>query len=182
MTRKIPLLTSLFPLGLGIVLALGAHGQATEEDLPQSGLRVPVSINALMVTLIDHSAHYIWDYANNTFLMGDAEWLAIEYYAIQLAAAAPLITLGGAGALDDAWVENEEWTRFSKDMMAGAETAMDAARLHDDALLDQAGEQLIRSCEGCHEAFKPNAPTEGLAHDPYYDHLYHFLIAEPAIP
>jgi len=62
-----------------------------------------VSINALMVTLIDHSAHYIWDYSSLEREISDDEWRTIEYYAIQLAGSGPLITLGGTGPLDNTW-------------------------------------------------------------------------------
>ena len=180
--RKTWLAASLL---VGAALTLGAvlePAQPPEERaLPVSKIRVPVSINALMVTLIDHSAHYIWDYASNTRFMGDTEWQAIEYYAIQLAAAGPLITLGGSGVADDAWAESEEWTRYAREMTEAAQTAMNAARLHDDPLLDEAGDRLVAACEGCHEAFKPELPTEGITHDPYYDHLYHLFLAEPGV-
>ncbi len=50
---------------------------------------MPVSINALMVTLVDHAAHHIWDYGAMEREIRDEEWTIIEYYAIQLAAAGP---------------------------------------------------------------------------------------------
>jgi len=165
--------------GLSLAGAAALLPAAEEAALPQARLPVPVSINALMVTLIDHSAHYLWDYANQTRFMGDEEWLAIEYYGIQLAAAAPLITLGGTGPADAGWVADARWTAYAGQMMEGAQMAMNAARLQDVALLQSAGDRLIEACEGCHEDFKPDLPTEGLEHDPYYDHLYHMFLAEP---
>ncbi|MEX2366345.1 MAG: hypothetical protein WD601_07035 [Pseudohongiellaceae bacterium] len=152
---------------------------AFENPAPTSKLPVPVSINAIMVTMVDHSAHYIWDYADDTQFMGDTEWQAIEYYAIQLAAAGPLITLGGTGPNDNAWVDSAQWTRYARLMMTAAELAQDAGRLHDSILLDTAGDMLVESCEGCHQVFKPDLPTEGLAHEPYYDDLYHLFLSQP---
>jgi len=50
---------------------LVAHGE--DKEIP-----VPVSINALMVTLIDHSAHYIWDYSSLEREISDDEWRTLN--------------------------------------------------------------------------------------------------------
>ena len=139
------------------------------------GVEVPVSINALMVTLIDHSAHYIWDYSSLEREISDDEWRTVEYYAIQLAGSGPLITLGGTGELDDTWVQAEAWTSYSRTMTNAAMLALDAARNKDKPLLASTGDVLIASCQGCHDAFKPGIPTEGIMHQPDYDYLYHLF-------
>src|SRR6056300_1301434 len=101
---------ALFLTGITVSIScstsLTAHPD--ESDIP-----VPVSVNALMVTMIDHSAHYIWDYAALDDMMLEEEWLAIEYYSIQLAAAGPLITLGGTGELDNTWSLSPQWLGYS---------------------------------------------------------------------
>ena len=148
-------------------------GAAENQDFP-----VPVSVNALMVTMIDHSAHYIWDYAALEDRMLEEEWLAIEYYSIQLAAAGPLITLGGTGELDNTWPLSPQWLGYSMDMSNAAMKALNAARLQDKTLLENAGDELLDSCLGCHRAFKPETPTEGVIHDPFYDQLYHLFQRE----
>lgn len=148
--------------------SLVAHGE--DQEIP-----VPVSINALMVTLIDHSAHYIWDYGALERTITDSEWRTIEYYAIQLAGSGPLITLGGSGPMDDAWAESDAWTSYSRTMTNAAMLALDAARNKDKALLASTGDVLVASCEGCHNAFKPGVPTEGFTHMPDYDYLYHLF-------
>ncbi|MDC1435890.1 hypothetical protein N8303_01350 [Gammaproteobacteria bacterium] len=148
-------------------------GAAENQDFP-----VPVSVNALTVTMIDHSAHYIWDYAALEDRMLEEEWLAIEYYSIQLAAAVPLITLGGTGELDNTWPLSPQWLGYSMDMSNAAMKALNAARLQDKTLLENAGDELLDSCLGCHRAFKPETPTEGVIHDPFYDQLYHLFQRE----
>jgi hypothetical protein len=157
---------------LSIVLANNAQA-AEDQDFP-----VPVSVNALMVTMIDHSAHYIWDYAALEEMMLEEEWLAIEYYSIQLAAAGPLITMGGTGELDNTWALSPQWLGYSMDMSNAAMKSLNAARLQDKALLQNAGGELLDSCLGCHRAFKPETPTEGVIHDPFYDQLYHLFQRE----
>jgi hypothetical protein len=164
----------IFLIILAITLASNsAAAQRSAGDA--SVLTPPVSLNALMVTLVDHSAHYIWDYGTMQRKITPDEWRTIEYYAIQLAGSASLITVGGSGPLDAAWVEAPEWTKLSQDMMDAAMLALDAAKSQDQAKLLAIGGPLVDSCESCHEAFKPGLPTEGIAHQPDYDYLYHLF-------
>ncbi len=166
------LLLMLALAALSIVVAKTADA-AENQNFP-----VPVSVNALMVTMIDHSAHYIWDYAALEDMMLEEEWLAVEYYSIQLAAAGPLMTMGGTGELDNTWSLSPQWLSYSMDMSNAAMKAFNAARIQDKSLLENAGDELLDSCLGCHRAFKPETPTEGVIHDPFYDQLYHLFQRE----
>ncbi|MAM69909.1 MAG: hypothetical protein CMP91_02020 [Gammaproteobacteria bacterium] len=162
---------------IALSMSLASKAEAAEAgEIP-----MPVSINSLMVTMIDHSAHYIWDYAALEDRMLEEEWLAVEYYAIQLAAAGPMLTLGGTGEVDEAWVQSPGWTSFARDMSTAALKALNAAEIQDLALLRTAGDELLDSCLGCHRAFKPESPTEGVIHDPFYDELYHLFHREGEI-
>ena len=136
---------------------------------------VPVSINALMVTLIDHSAHYLWDYGVMEREITDDEWRTIEYYAIQLAGSGPLITIGGTGAMDNTWVQSPLWKAYSQNMSDAVVLALEASKNKDKQVLLALGDVLVQSCESCHDAFKPAAPTEGFEHQPDYDYLYHLF-------
>jgi cytochrome c553 len=155
-----------------IMISTSSYVCAENEKIPMT-----VSINALMVTLIDHSAHYIWDYGNlkDERALTDQEWKIVEYYAVQLAAAGPLLTLGGSGKMDDAWSANPKWITLAKDLNLAANAALESARNKDHAALLDAGNNLVDTCVACHDAFKPTIPTEGILHDPQYDHLYHLL-------
>ena len=60
-----------------------------------------VSIDALMVTWIDNSAHVLWNVERASHApKNDADWLEIQEHATQLAAAGTLIQLGGTGQPD----------------------------------------------------------------------------------
>src|SRR5688500_9554307 len=48
-------------------------------------LRSPVSINAEMVTIVDHAGHQLWD-AERRAPKTDADWANIEEHATQVAA------------------------------------------------------------------------------------------------
>tara|TARA_R110000772_G_scaffold63282_14_gene141787 strand:- start:306 stop:860 length:555 start_codon:yes stop_codon:yes gene_type:complete len=174
------LITALVVLALLLValsMMLANFAQAAErQEFP-----VPVSVNSLMVTMIDHSAHYIWDYAALDAVMLEEEWLTVEYYSIQLAAAGPLINLGGTGELDNDWIRSPQWLSYAMDMSSAAMKSLNAARLQDKALLQTAGDELLDSCLGCHRSFKPEVPTEGVIHDPLYDQLYHLFQREGEI-
>jgi hypothetical protein len=171
-SRQVYTLALLLPACLlaAISWPSGLRAQGGDQDIP-----VPVSINALMVTLIDHSAHYIWDYAAMSRAITDEEWRTVEYYAIQLSGSGPLITLGGSGVMDDTWAEDPRWVAFSRDMSNAAMKALEAAGDKDKDGLGEAGDALIVSCLGCHDTFKPDVPTEGIMHQPDYDYLYHLF-------
>lgn len=159
----------VFLVILSMLLA-GSVQAATNERVA-----MPVSVNALMVTLIDHSAHYLWDYGVMERDITPEEWRTVEYYAIQLAASGPLLMLGGTGPMDDTWVESPDWLEHTRNMTSAATLALDAAERKDKALLLSLGDALTASCEGCHEHFKPGLPTEGYSHMPDYDYLYHLF-------
>ncbi len=174
-----PLKRNFFKLGIALSMVLlllvvlstslaqRVHAQSS------TSVEMPVSINAIMVTLIDHSAHYIWDYSVMPRDITDDEWRTVEYYAIQLAAAGPAITLGGTGPMDAEWVQSPLWTEYARVMSSAGMQALAAARDHDKAQLFEAGSVLTDSCEGCHVFFKPELPTEGFTHMPDYDLVYH---------
>jgi hypothetical protein len=163
----------IFLVVLSVMLSNSARA-AEDNTFP-----VPVSINALMVTLIDHSAHYIWDYGSMERKISADEWRTVQYYAIQLAGSGPLITLGGSGPMDVGWAGSPQWTALARKMSDGAMLALEAATNQDKAKLLNAGDILIDACEGCHEVFKPEVPTEGITHMPDYDFLYHLFRTEP---
>jgi len=156
------------------VLALGVA--VTAPVTAAEPLDVPVSINALMVTMIDHSAHHIWDHQAMNRTLDDPEWQLVEYFSIQLAGAGSLITLGYSGPADAGWVASEQWRTFAQAMSNAALMSMEAAKTKNLELLGAAADALVDSCEGCHDAFKPASPTEGIMHLPDYDHLYHSFL------
>ena len=75
---------------LGLVLASGlialcgsSLGIAQSDDADFIPLRT--SINALMVALVDHAAHEIWEAGSAKTLTG-RDWQTVEQHAIQLVA------------------------------------------------------------------------------------------------
>lgn len=99
-------------LGLGVVLTLcvlvaACGGTAMEPIEPESAQTPPpspavstlplaVSTNAVMVAIVDHASHAIWD-AGVIPPSNDEEWAQLDYHAIQVAASGALVSMGWAG-------------------------------------------------------------------------------------
>ena len=66
---------------------------------PPSG--PPVSINAQMVSIVDHAGHALWDVEREGKApKTQGDWELVAEHAIQMAAASTLITLPGTGPND----------------------------------------------------------------------------------
>ena len=128
-----------------------------------------VSINAIMVALVDHAGHNLWAVEGaGKAPKTDADWAVIEEHAIQIAAAGPAITVGGTGPSDAMWVVLSTWHNYAQKMSDAGVAAMNAAQKKDLTALIAANGQLVESCEACHHDFKPALPTEGIVHQ--HDH------------
>jgi len=156
---------------LGLVLAGGLTGLCgSSVAQPDDADFVPLrtSINALMVALVDHAAHEIWETASAETVTG-RDWQAVEQHAIQLVASATLISVAGTGRQDTDWVATPAWQDWARKLADGGLAALDAVQKSDQRALHAAGEVIVDTCFGCHEMFKPDAPTEGLLHVPHYE-------------
>ena len=133
----------------------------------QSVVQPAVSINALMVSSVDHAAHAIWD-AAVTPPKTDDDWLELDYHAIQLAALGTMITVGGTGKADPGWVRLPDWQKYAQALTDSGVAARKAVETRDVKAVSSIGDTLVASCENCHKQFKPDVPTEGLIHKPEY--------------
>ncbi|MGD2133821.1 MAG: cytochrome c, partial [Maricaulaceae bacterium] len=88
--------------------------------------------------------------------------------AINLIAAATLVTTPGAGASDAEWVNNDDWRRYTLDMRESAIQALDAIENRDQERLSAVGDALVETCQDCHQEFKPGLPQMGVTRFPYY--------------
>lgn len=149
-------------------LAAGATRFGDAQPSDADGVPLETSINAVMVALVDHAAHEIWEAASAPTLTG-RDWQTVEQHAIQLVAAGALISLEGTGPQDKAWVAAPAWRNFASKLAEGGLAALDAAQKADQRALRASGEAIVDTCFGCHDAFKPDAPTEGLMHVPHYE-------------
>lgn len=146
-----------------------AEAAKTPANEPAVALpTLPISMNAVMVSLVDHASHAIWDVADKKKApRSEQDWTELEHHALQLAALGTVITLPGTGVGDKTWTQAEEWKKYSKELSDIGLAAVNAARKKDLAGVLAAGDQLVVNCEGCHKAYKPDMPSEGVLH-PHY--------------
>jgi hypothetical protein len=142
-------------------------GQAQQTLEGEKYVSLQTSINALMVDLVDHAAHFLWDASYESKLSG-SDWQQIEQHAIQLVASGTLISLPGSGPADRGWVMSPAWQEWSQKLTDGGLAALAAAKNVDQKALERAGDAIVQVCEGCHDVFKPETPTEGIMHIPHY--------------
>jgi hypothetical protein len=126
---------------------------------------MPVSINAVMVSLVDHAGHGLWD----AEIEGRApktqqDWELVAEHAIQMAAAGSLITIPGTGPNDLRLTREADWQKWARAMSDAGMAAFKASQASDLKALVAANSQLVDTCEGCHDAYKPDIPSEGILH------------------
>jgi hypothetical protein len=169
---KIVHVTRLLALSLGFSgLLIGCDKPAPPApaaetaSAPTPGLTPVVSVNELMVTMIDNAAHVLWDVeVKGQEPKNDADWLELEDHAIQVAAAGTLIQLGGTGPSDAGWAKQPGWKNSSEQMTKAALAVRDAAKGRKLDGVVEANGKLVEACEACHTQFKGDLPTEGLLH------------------
>jgi cytochrome c556 len=163
-------------LGAGVVVLAGCGSpqpQQTQPAAPQTSVESAapttatpkVSINAVMVALVDHAGHNLWDVEREGAApKTDAAWQVVQEHAVQIVAAGPAITVGGTGPMDANWVKVPTWRAHAQRMSDAGAAALAAANAKNFDALVVANGQLVESCESCHKEFKPDLPSEGIAH------------------
>lgn len=121
-------------------------------------LRLPISINEVMASLINHSADPIWVAAWRN-PETDRDWRELEHLARQLQVGGALLSIPGTGPVDDLWTSRASWREYASALSASAGRAVNAARSRDVELIERAGDEIVDICESCHIEFKPDLPT-----------------------
>jgi hypothetical protein len=165
-----------FSLGAGAWLLVGCSSGSqppaqpaqtaqpvTTRTLPPSG--PPVSINAQMVSVVDHAGHALWDVEREgREPKTPADWEIVAEHAIQIAAAGTLITLPGTGPNDLTLTQQADWKKWARALSDAGLAAFKASEARDMKALVTANSQLVEVCEGCHQQYKPSIPSEGITH------------------
>jgi hypothetical protein len=162
-----------FAAATALVALLGACQQADQPAAEEAAtadageMALPVSLNALMVGMIDHSSDYIFAIGNGDMPKDDHDWNLIRNHAYQMIASGKVIQIAGTGPNDAEWVRNPEWIRYSNELTQIGEQALQLAEAKntDQEVWMQVGNDLVDNCIGCHEAFKPELPTGGIGHE-----------------
>lgn len=156
---------SKFPTMMALALGGAIFVSACTPGSQPAPVAPRTSVNALMVAMVDNASHVLWDVEREGLApKDDSDWLEIENHAVQLAAASTLVQLGGTGQADMGWIRQVGWQTNADAMGTAALAALSAAKGKNLDALVKANSALVDTCEGCHKAFKPALPTEGIAH------------------
>jgi hypothetical protein len=118
-----------------------------------------------MVSVVDHAGHGLWDVEREGRAPKTQEdWELVAEHAIQIIAASTLITIPGSGPNDVRLTQEADWRKWARAMSDAGVAAFKATEAQDMKALVAANSQLVDSCEGCHKAYKPNIPSEGIMH------------------
>jgi hypothetical protein len=153
--------------GVSALSVIGWSESAAQQGAQPPFLPLSISINALMVAMVDDVAHNIWEAGNKGAALTGREWQDISEHAYQLQAAATLVSLGGTGQADRGWVTSPAWQEWAGKLRDAGVTVKRAVDTKNQMALRNAGDALVDVCEGCHKQFKPSLPTEGILHIPH---------------
>jgi hypothetical protein len=158
------ILKSGLALAIGISVSLVLAGCAPTPEKPaaqaQPEFKGVVPINDIMVSIVDHNAHMIWNAAGDPKLAPktDQDWHNLEHAATALAASGNMILIPGPPKDDQEWVKDPEWKKYAQDVTNAGLKAVLAVEHRDIKELSTAGDDLVVTCEACHKKFKPSLP------------------------
>lgn len=161
------LLAACNPTG-GMTQRDGAQEPVRPVAACAEGVAMPITMNEMMVALVDFSADGIWRPAASETPLTDYEWLLAEQDALNLVAGTTLMSVPGTGPSDAGWVNDPDWRRWTTQMQATALQALAAIKAKDQERLKAAGDALVTQCQTCHQKFKPGVASGGVNRFPYY--------------
>ena len=123
-------------------------------------MRLPVSLNSVMVAMVNQAADPIWVAAWHQ-PETDKEWRELERRAVQLELGGALLSIPGTGPLDEEWASNEKWQNWASQLRDVGANAVVAVKARDLDGISTVGDRLVEICEGCHIEVKPAYPTGG---------------------
>jgi hypothetical protein len=139
----------------------------TEAPPAAQTLALPLSLLDVMRASVEIPANGIWD-AQVAETLTDNDWLLVDQDAADLAASATLMSMPGAGQSDAAWVANADWQEWSADIQKTALALRAAAKVKDQQALFDGADRLLETCTACHEKYRPESPSDGVARYPFY--------------
>jgi hypothetical protein len=116
-----------------------------------------VSLNEIMVYVVDTHANEIWDAAMKPPAT-EEEWKALNRAAVVLAASGGLTQVSGNAPNDQQWTAQKDWANHSQSLAAAGIAAVQAVRDRNHDELSKAGDQLVRTCIGCHREYRLDVP------------------------
>lgn len=145
-------------MGLSVLTAvLGGCGDNGSTEVS----RLPVSLNEVMVALVNQAADPLWAATWNN-PESERDWRELERLSYQVQLGGVMLSIPGTGPLDDEWVADSRWQELSEQLARDGAAAVRAVRDRDLDSMAGVGSNLVDTCEACHRIFKPDLPTMGM--------------------
>lgn len=143
-----------------VILAGCAPAPPPPAAQAQPEFKGVVPINDIMVSVVDHNSHVLWNVADPKMApKTDQDWHVLEHAATTLAAAGNMILIPGPPKADQDWVKDPRWRDHAQNMANAGSKAVLAVDKRDLKALEAAGDDLVLTCEACHKDFKPALPA-----------------------
>lgn len=161
-------------LGSAVIASACSTGPTQPPAQQQAAAYQPVvSLNEIMVNIIDPHSHELWDAAANPAKAPktDEDWRNIRHAAVTLAAGGNLTMMSGNGPKDQAWRAQKDWYRLSQAVSDAGLAASRAVQNRNVAALSKAGDQLLEACLNCHKEYKlviPEISADPEIHKPEF--------------
>lgn len=159
----------MLSFGVTLATALVIAGCAAETPAPEAEMaeapqmepaatfEPAVSINQVMVDLVNEAATDLWDVDLNPPATED-DWIRLRSAAVALSAAGSITAMGGNGPNDEQWSSQGDWVRLSQAMTnVGVEMLVAVERRNLDQL-QQRGDELVQTCVNCHNVYRLDVP------------------------
>lgn len=162
-------LAPLFASGL-MAMSLAACSQGTPQPVapsPPVPRALPISMLDMMRASVEIPSSGLWA-IQSAEKLSDEDWLLVDQDAADLAASTTLMSMPGAGKNDAAWVANADWQAWTAEVRNTALEARAAGEAKDQARLSTALDHLTEVCQACHDKYRPEIPSDGVARYPFY--------------
>jgi hypothetical protein len=149
--------------GLLLIAGVGS-GQLSAASAP---LTTPLTLLELMRANVEIPADGIWA-IESAAKLSDQEWLLAQQDAINIIASATFISTGGTGKQDRQWISNADYQAWARDVQQTGLQIRAAVRAKDQKKLADAADHLADVCQSCHDKYRPEKPSDGIARFPFY--------------
>ncbi len=161
--RKLALSAALPAIGLSGILLLAGAANGASASLTSP----PLTLLELMRANVEIPSDGIWA-LEGVDKPTNQEWLLGEQDAINLIASVTFIAAGGTGKKDREWVANADWQAWTRDVQQTALQIRAAVKAKDTMKLGAAADHLSDICQSCHDKYRPEKPSDGIARFPFY--------------
>ncbi|WAT18590.1 hypothetical protein OZN62_03140 [Aurantiacibacter sp. MUD11] len=160
------LVMSAMCLGLASCNQAEAPVEPADAASGASLTALPVSTNAVMVGLVDNSADYLWAIGNGDMPQDEKDWDLVRSATYDMILGGQVMKVPGTGEFDQQWTAEANWQEMSDQLTEIGQDALPLAEAQstDEEAWRAIGDRLVQNCLACHEAFKPEIPSEGILH------------------